>query len=78
MPQNKDLQLLALTRHFEEATVRLAAYDAVLSAPLDNYTIQSCCICYGGSSSPGAITDALKCYREIIQSRIDEKLSPTP
>lgn len=52
----------------------LAVYDAVLSEPIDNYTVQSAAICYGGDSFPGPIKEALECYQAILQSRIDAKL----
>lgn len=42
---------------------------AVLSEEPDNYTVQSCCICYGGNSFPGPMREALKCHLAILQSR---------
>lgn len=78
MPINKNLQLLALTQELDEAKARLSVVDEVLLDPLDNYAVQSCCICYGGNSFPGPMKDALKCLMEIIHSRIDAKLNPLP
>jgi hypothetical protein len=72
MAVNKSLQLIALTRELDETKARLAAIESVLSAPIDNYTVQSCCICYGGNSFPGPMKEALECFVEIMQSRVDD------
>jgi hypothetical protein len=61
----------------DEMRRMLKAYERVLTADIDNYTVQSCCICYGGNSFPGPMLDALKCHLQIIQSRVDEILAPT-
>ena len=38
-----------------------------------NYAVQNACICYGGSSYPGPIKEALKCYGGIVASAIRGK-----
>lgn len=40
-----------------------------LDIPPDNYTVQSAAICYGGSSFPGPIKDALLCHLEILKKK---------
>lgn len=75
MTVNKDLQLLALTKELDETKAMLRAYSETLREEIDNYTVQSCCICYGGSSFPGPMLEALKCHLQIIHSRVDEKIA---
>ena len=73
---NKDLQIAALIQELDEAKATLSAYSKVLAEPIDNYTLQSCCICYGGNSFPGPMREALECFSNIMQSRIDAALEP--
>lgn len=40
--------------------------------PLDGYTLQSCCICYGGDSFPTKMEEALKCHKSILSTKIRE------
>lgn len=68
---NKDLQIRALTQELDEAKAHLAALEAALNAPIDNYMVQSCCICYGGNSFPGPMKEALECFVEIVNQRAD-------
>ena len=75
---NKDLQIRGLITDVDEATARASAYEKVLREALDNYTIQSCCICYGGNSFPGPMKDALECFIQIVNSRVDRMLNPEP
>ena len=36
---------------------------------IDNNTVQSCCICYGGNSFPGPMKEALECYLSILSAK---------
>lgn len=40
-----------------------------LDIPPDNQTIQQAAICYGGSSFPGPIKEALLCHLEILKRK---------
>ena len=73
---NKDLQILALTQELDEAKALASAYEKVLSEALDNHMVQCCCICYGGSSFPGPMKEALTCFVEIVNARVDKLLNP--
>jgi hypothetical protein len=46
----------------------------LLSADPDSYTVQSCCLAYGGSSFSGPIKDALICHLSILRAKLVENL----
>jgi hypothetical protein len=41
----------------------------ILAQDPDNYTVQSCCLAYGGSSFPGPMRDALQTHLSILRAR---------
>lgn len=60
--------------HYEQqlAEARRAGMEEaakLIETDPDNYTVQNCCICYGGSSFPGPIKDVLMCHNKILASR---------
>jgi hypothetical protein len=50
-------------------TVLDSIFKLVKAKP-NNYTLQSCCVCYGGSSFPGPMEEALECHGEILATDI--------
>lgn len=40
-----------------------------LDAEPDNYTVQNCCICYGGNSFSGPMKEALECHLNILKTK---------
>lgn len=52
------------------------AIRLLIKADPDNYTIQSCCICYGGDSFPTKIKEVLKGHSEILDSKIRQRGTP--
>jgi hypothetical protein len=42
----------------------------LLNSSPDSYTVQSCCLSYGGNSFPKPIADALKCHISILRSKV--------
>lgn len=60
----------AILAHAEAAKVAKELAALAVEKKIDNYTLQNCCICYGGDSFPTKMRDALECHQDILAARI--------